>query len=378
MCGLVGLAGDSSLYWKDVFTELLIIDSIRGMHSTGAAAVKRWDDSKVEMAKCPGPSHNLITSAAYKTLLSYPAKALIGHNRYATMGAHTVENAHPFEFENVVGAHNGTLDKWSVKFLHEFEKFDTDSEAIFSHLNKYNIREVMNQVSGAWALTWFDRRDDTINFIRNDKRPLYYCYSKDRCTLLWASERDMLDFVMRRHGNDMGDKFYVVQEDSHYSWKIPTSLNEKFGEPTRIKMEAKKTFFAADDHIGYEYSYGSNWHSRAKYTAPEKKAVVKVDDSSSTGTSNVLPFLPTPKEVQRVNTAKFRPPYKNHKNMAIKKSDFETIVSQGCIFCDDNTATWGEFIKILEPDMEGRPMFLCEECYNNDEVLETCSFVMAN
>jgi hypothetical protein len=64
-------------------------------------------------------------------------KFVMAHTRYATIGAKTVENAHPFEIGNIIGAHNGgcinnyELDKkykrdCKVDSMHFFHHLDAD------------------------------------------------------------------------------------------------------------------------------------------------------------------------------------------------------------------------------------------------------------
>ena len=373
MCGLVGIAGDTLGKCKDMFTELLVIDSLRGMHSTGAAVVRRWQD-KIDLVKRPGPSHLLINDQEYKSALNPPAKVLLGHNRYATRGAHTKDNAHPFEFEHVVGAHNGTLDSWSSKKLHLNEKFDTDSEAIFAHINEYGIEDAVKYFAGAWALTWYDRRNNSVNFLRNSQRPLFYCYNKDHTAMMWASEIEMLDFVLKRNNvKEQDHAFYKVSQDVLTTWILPEKATDQLPEPIMVDLPApayvapKKT-----TTYGYGGAFGQwqdedledwvdmypEYDFRKQLTEDKKKedatfrVGTMVQNSASTGNgtgSNVLPFKPDPPKVaqgcHRINTKKFRPPYKDDKGRAVPKKSFYQIVQNGCVFCGDNSADWGSLCK---------------------------------
>lgn len=199
MCGLVGVAGNVTSISDKIFRTLLILDTLRGEHSTGVAAIRK-NTEEVYLAKQLGNPFELFNDKRYDTAVNSINKVLIGHNRFATRGAVNKANAHPFENDLVVGAHNGTLDnKYS---LVDHNLFDTDSEALYNHIKEKGLSDLLSIMKGAWALTWWNKEEETLNLLRNSQRSLYLCYSKDESTVYWASEDWMLQQALLRNNTE--------------------------------------------------------------------------------------------------------------------------------------------------------------------------------
>lgn len=215
MCGHVGIAG--KLEFKDEATmkRLLIFDYLRGPDSTGMATVKNNGDATiVKMASHPIDLFD--TKKFNDALTGAGALCFLGHNRLATKGKVTGVNAHPYQFEHIIGAHNGTLDWSSVQDLEKAtgDKFDVDSQAIFNAIAKLGVEATVPMLKGAWALVWIDLNEGSLNFLRNKERPFWIAYSKEFDKVFWASESPILHGAI--HLSQVGYEMFKDDKNHQY------------------------------------------------------------------------------------------------------------------------------------------------------------------
>jgi predicted glutamine amidotransferase len=231
MCGIVGMAGELDGKTDKALKHMLIFDSVRGEDSTGVASVGRHNDD-VMVAKQLGNPFELFEHRLYpKTIANRQNRVVIGHNRYATSGGVSRATAHPFEFETLVGVHNGTLHNKHV--LDNSGDFKVDSENLYHHIERNGLDAAIKIIRGAWALVWWDKEEDTLNFLRNKERTLYYTVNEAGNQLFWASEAWILDIALGR--NDIKHKDIVLfEEDMLHS--VPIPRGGKLGKPVLRKI----------------------------------------------------------------------------------------------------------------------------------------------
>jgi predicted glutamine amidotransferase len=244
MCGHVGLAGRLEIADEKTFKRLLLFDYLRGPDSTGMA-VRKKADGDVKILKMASHPLDFFDSKHFSPLLSsYTSDVFLGHNRAATKGKVNTINAHPFECGHIIGAHNGTLDNSSWIAVEKMTNSDTevDSLAIFLAIEKHGIEETYKNLWGAWALVWIDTDKGTINFVKNNKRSLYYCMSEDQTKLMWASEFPMMQCAMDLsdakyplHADKEGYSFFQFADNTWYSWDI-----EALADPTKTSKPTVK------------------------------------------------------------------------------------------------------------------------------------------
>ena len=249
MCGLIGIAGDMSLKDETTLKRMFLLDYLRGPDSTGLAAVRI--DGEIKIAKLPSHPLDLFDQGKFKTALNANiSKVFIGHNRAATYGGITQGNSHPFTFEHITGAHNGTLDKDVFRELEKElgESFSVDSQALFASIARFGLKDTISLLRGAWSIVFYDSKDDTLNFIRNKERPMWYGYSKDFKKLFWASEWPMIEAAVRLTGGyelyrdeKTQYDFFETEENVHYAWNV-TELKAggKLPKPKCKTMKGKE------------------------------------------------------------------------------------------------------------------------------------------
>ena len=213
MCGLVGIVGANlTALHSEAFKWMLHLDVVRGEDSTGIAVRKSFVNNKqrsqVVVAKTEGHPSSLARKFpelfdGKGMLHSRPNERfdfLMGHNRSATIGAVNATNAHPFHHGAITGCHNGTISG-GLSFLPTSEEIEghTDSEKLIFALSRgWSIKKVMDTVTGAAAMTWWDASTKTFNIYRNKERPLFYTHNAGKTVYAYASEQWILKVALAK------------------------------------------------------------------------------------------------------------------------------------------------------------------------------------
>ena len=235
MCGLVGIISNNTIKrdWS-IFFNMLRMNVIRGEHGTG---VVRGTKTKHEKKT----TYRTLFDKKDQTPDVFIQEALIenrpildfdkddvyymGHCRAKTIGDINTKNCHPFNFKNIIGMHNGTIHgNYPNK-----KEFETDSEALFALINEVGFKEAINQFNQAtynpaWALTWYNKKEKSVNIYRNRQRPLWCAYSADEQTFLYSSNKYIIKAVTQEAKLRLETEPWELQPHHHLRFFINTDL----------------------------------------------------------------------------------------------------------------------------------------------------------
>lgn len=343
MCGLVGVVGKLTYPDEGCMKRLLLVDYWRGKESTGLAAVR--NNAEVHIAKIASHPLDLFDTNRFRQALNGTTSvAFLGHNRQATRGLVNNVNAHPFQYNHIVGAHNGTLSSSCVKNLERDlgETFSVDSMAIFAHIAQCGIEETISKLQGAYAITYFNLEEGTFNAIRNSQRPLWYAYNKDRNLLWYASEAQMLrtavnmeDYKQEFGQDAKGYSIFQINEDYHYSWNIDELKKGGKSKPVVREMKGLGPFWnpnstpstSLDQNVlnmprpdPFRKTEDLNPHTR------HRRGMPLMTNSQNNSVPNVLSLHGTPED-----------PFVGR----LTREKFEKLARHGCQYCQADIA-WGE------------------------------------
>lgn len=212
MCGLTGFITDSSKSYGAVgrgkyMKQTLVADTLRGFHATGVfyslSGEAKEGDVTTGYAKACVTGGEFVLDEDYalvEGLMPY-LRYCVGHNRWATTGAtDDVENAHPFLEGDITLVHNGTLDgDGGLKTSQTELDVDVDSHAICHNLAIHDAKDVIEDLDGAFCLIWHDKRNNSLNFVRNSDRPLWMYTDPSLDTVFFGSERKMMEWILDRN-----------------------------------------------------------------------------------------------------------------------------------------------------------------------------------
>lgn len=227
----MGVAGNLGPRDNLMFNILLELDVIRGRDSAGVM-IKNSKGCEIYKEVEP-PWYGLYWNEDYLEARKDSTNCiLLGHNRAATVGSVDKSSAHPFNYQHIYGAHNGTLTRTNT--LEDGDSFTVDSQAIFNHLSVHGVDDTVRNLIGAFALTWYDEQDNTINFVRNNQRPLFFAFSTDEQSLFWASESWMLVTSAKKAKVNL-KTIFEVKPLHHYKIEVPDKsanlvADRKFGK----------------------------------------------------------------------------------------------------------------------------------------------------
>lgn len=203
MCGHVGIAWSSALGVNKArfFEQALYADQLRGMDATGVALVDK--DNNVEVIKRALAASDFLQTRLGVRAVDQAEKAFIamGHNRATTLGGNGDDKAHPFEFDRVVGAHNGTI--YNHRTIMPVFNHTVDSQNLIASIDKHGVVDILKRIhTGSYAIVLYDKEEQKMIFARNEDRPLHILQTDEG--ILWASEASMLWWVAAR--NNLIDK----------------------------------------------------------------------------------------------------------------------------------------------------------------------------
>jgi len=252
MCGISGVISNYLTNPEiERFEDLMLVSNLRGSNGAGVISYRREpkekDASQCTYTKTIGNGIDVVGLDTYKAMINDRPKLLIGHTRAPTKGdAKDRKNVHPHLFGDIIGVHNGTLDRVNDVYVGCNR---SDSAAFFEHLSKVGIDEAMKGLSGAYAFVWINTEEATLNFLKNDKRPLWFATPEGnhKGTLWWSSEPGMLLFVHARYSNKIEVK--PVPNDT----LITISLDKGFGYEKGTKGWTERELKAEVKHVNVPF-----------------------------------------------------------------------------------------------------------------------------
>jgi predicted glutamine amidotransferase len=292
MCGLCGVAGPGIIS-ADLadFEELLHLSMLRGSQGTGVARINsRNNETEISKSTAMSPIFMAMDYQEKKPIISGLSNTFfMGHCRAPTKGDITKNNCHPFDVGNLIGTHNGTL----VDAVYQ-DKEMTDSEMLYRDMAVGDLKKIFEGMSplSAFALSFYDKRDRTLNFIRNSERPLYITFHKTRDVMFYASEKRMLEFVLGSNHKTI----YYADPGILYSIRPEDICREKEFDNWEIKEFKLRE---VGRRLGYHQSYMHDWEDFleqadslwTKESGPITVTKVQTNNSVKTSVEELPRFL---------------------------------------------------------------------------------------
>lgn len=210
MCGIYGYIGKPNKTTKQVIRALAVLNEARGKDSCGLAVITK---DSVQVEKKAQLATQFYLQHKPEQLIPNEFAIVMGHNRLATTGAITDDNAHPFQVGDYLFTHNGVIfNHWQLEEQYGVE-VQVDSQMIGHALNQVTEeREAFEKhVTGWYTAPYVNLHDRETLKIATHQAPLAFAilpghqglyYSSDIVHLTAALQRFAIKASLCRGGAD--------------------------------------------------------------------------------------------------------------------------------------------------------------------------------
>jgi len=286
-----------------------------------------------------------------------PPVVLVAHARAATKGAVSKANAHPFYVGDILGVHNGTIHS----HFEDRDKFETDSEALFSYMAKHGEQKGLDMVNSlfhaAYALMWVNLKEKTFNIARNADRTLYYSRHRTKDICFLSSDRDFLVAVCSYVNKEL-EQPKIVPTEQWIVFELDRGNILKTEENVQIKNNPvipvqSDGFFRGESSVYPLQSWrrdansGQNNNSGKSNKTTWEASDVLMDDLTEEDVPSLV----------KIHEHAANHPYEIRPGIRVDFSDYQKILNCGCAGCRDKP-----FSYLPAYVFKDKKTFLCETC----------------
>lgn len=246
MCGIFGLSSDSRTGLaaeraRALIDDLFLLSESRGKEAAGMALLCRSRET-IEVLKTPRKASELIRMKGYDALLRAAPRdfTVIGHARLVTDGRQCRnENNQPVVKHGRAMVHNGIIANVEGLYAADREMrrdFEVDTEVLLSLYERHGeaassadaMQAVYGKIEGAASVAMLcAERSELV--LASNTGSLYLARSRDGRSLVFASERFILEQVLAKHGDLFENVPVKVGPREGYILGLGTRALTRFG-----------------------------------------------------------------------------------------------------------------------------------------------------